>query len=75
MSGCFFHLQNNIQRKVQELGFKTNYEQVFAHNISKIAALAFLQPVDVSQGFDDLHNSSAPMLHPLLDYFEDTYTL
>ncbi|CAF5174778.1 unnamed protein product, partial [Rotaria magnacalcarata] len=27
MSGCFFHLQNSIQRKVQELGFKTNYEQ------------------------------------------------
>ncbi|CAF4553019.1 unnamed protein product, partial [Didymodactylos carnosus] len=74
MSSCFFHLQNNIQRKVQELDFKTNYEQdpVFAHNVSKIAAL-FLQLTDVSQGFDDLHNSSPPMLHPLLDYFEDTY--
>ncbi|CAF1600090.1 unnamed protein product [Didymodactylos carnosus] len=75
MLGCFFHLQNNIQRKVQELGLKTNCEQdpVFAHNVSKIAALAFLQPADVSQGFADLHNSSPPMLHPLLDYFEDTY--
>ncbi|CAF1267736.1 unnamed protein product, partial [Didymodactylos carnosus] len=75
MSGCFFHLQNNIQHKVQELGLKTNYEQdpVFAHNVSIIAAHAFLQPADVSQGFDDLHNSSPPMLHPLLDYFEDTY--
>ncbi|CAF1284973.1 unnamed protein product [Rotaria sordida] len=75
ISGCFFHLQQSIQRKVQELGFKTNYEQdlVFAHNVNKIAALAFLQPADISQGFDDLYNASPPILRPLFDYFEDTY--
>ncbi|CAF2132253.1 unnamed protein product, partial [Rotaria magnacalcarata] len=75
ISGCFFHLQNSIQRKVQDLDFKTNYEQdaVFSHHVNQIAALAFLQPNDVSQGFDDLYNSLPQMLHPLLDYFEDTY--
>ncbi|CAF2794018.1 unnamed protein product [Rotaria sp. Silwood2] len=75
MSGCFFHLQNSIHRKMQELGLKTNYEQdpVFAHNVNKIAALAFLDPNDVSQGFDDLYNALPQVLHPLLDYFEDTY--
>ncbi|CAM4949629.1 unnamed protein product, partial [Rotaria socialis] len=58
-----------------DLGFKTNYEQdpVFAHHVHQIAALAFLQPNDVSQDFDDLYNSLPQMLHPLLDYFEDTY--
>ncbi|CAF2090872.1 unnamed protein product [Rotaria magnacalcarata] len=75
MSGCFFHLQNSIQRKVQGLGFKTNYEQdpVFAHHVNQIAALAFLQSNDVSQSFDDLYNLLPQILHPLLDYFEDTY--
>ncbi|CAF3897681.1 unnamed protein product [Rotaria magnacalcarata] len=75
ISGCFFHLQNSIQRKVQGLGFKTNYEQdpVFSHHVNQIAALAFLQPNDVSQGFDDLYNSLPQMLHPLLGYFEDAY--
>ncbi|CAF4103340.1 unnamed protein product [Rotaria socialis] len=59
----------------KDLGFKTNYEQdpVFAHHVHQIAALAFLQPNDVSQDFDDLYNSLPQMLHPLLDYFEDTY--
>ncbi|CAF1105790.1 unnamed protein product [Didymodactylos carnosus] len=58
-----------------ELGFKTNYEQdpVLTHNFSKITALAFLQPSNISQDFDDLYNSSPPILHPLLDDFEDTY--
>ncbi|CAF3449814.1 unnamed protein product [Rotaria socialis] len=75
ISGCFFHLQNSIQRKLQDLGFKTNYEQdpVFSHHVNQIAALAFLQPNDVSQGFDDLYNSLPQMLHLLLDYFEGTY--
>ncbi|CAF3403430.1 unnamed protein product [Rotaria socialis] len=64
-----------VDGTVKDLGFKTNYEQdpVFAHHVHQIAALAFLQPNDVSQDFDDLYNSLPQMLHPLLDYFEDTY--
>ena len=60
---------------LQELGLKTNYEQdlVFTHNVNQIAALAFLGPNDVSQGFDDLYNALPQVLHPLLDYSEDTY--
>ncbi|CAF1225866.1 unnamed protein product [Rotaria sordida] len=75
MSGSFFYLQNSIQRKVQKFGLKTNYEQdpTFAHHINKIAALAFLHPNDVGQGFDDLFNPLPQILHPLLNYFEDTY--
>ncbi|CAF2791713.1 unnamed protein product [Rotaria sp. Silwood2] len=74
MSGCFVHLHSSIQRKVQ-VSLKTNYEQdsVFAHHINKIAALAFLHPNDISQGFDNLFNPFTPILHPLLNYFEDTY--
>ncbi|CAF1040298.1 unnamed protein product [Didymodactylos carnosus] len=75
ISGCFFHLQNSIQRKVQELGLKKAYENDsnFAYDVNKIAALAFLQPSEVSQGFDELYLSLPPILQPLMDYFEDTY--
>ncbi|CAF1052556.1 unnamed protein product [Didymodactylos carnosus] len=75
LSGCFFHLQNSIQRKVQGLGFKTNYETdpIFARNAHKISALAFLPVSDVGQGFDDLYNALPSLYQPLLNYFEDTY--
>ncbi|CAF3794187.1 unnamed protein product [Rotaria magnacalcarata] len=75
ISGCFFHLQKSIQRKLQDLGLKTNYENdsKFAYDVNKIAALAFLLPSDVNQGFDDLYGSLPSILEPVLDYFEDTY--
>ncbi|CAF4861380.1 unnamed protein product, partial [Rotaria socialis] len=68
-----FVIEHLIQAK--GLGFKTNYEQdpIFSRHVNQIAALAFLQPNDVSQSFDDLYNPLPQMLHPLLDYFEDTY--
>ncbi|CAF1014396.1 unnamed protein product [Didymodactylos carnosus] len=71
----FFHLQNSVQRKVQELGLKNAYENdsSFAYDVNKIAALAFLQPSEVSQDFDEFYLSLPPILQPLMDYFEDTY--
>ncbi|CAF1145782.1 unnamed protein product [Rotaria magnacalcarata] len=77
--GLAFDQDNNLyvvdHWNSRNLGFKTNYEQdpIFAHRVNQIAALAFLQPNDVSQVFDDLYNSLPQILHPLLDYFEDTY--
>ena len=75
ISGCFFHLQKSILRKVQDLGWKSNYEtdSKFAYDVNKIGALAFLQPGDVQQGFDDLYGALSSTFEPLLDYFEDTY--
>ncbi|CAF1003542.1 unnamed protein product [Rotaria sordida] len=75
MSACFFHLQKSILRKLQDLGLKNNYENdsEFAYNVHKISVLAFLQPSDVAQAFDDLYPSLPPMLEPVMDYFEDTY--
>ncbi|CAF1207609.1 unnamed protein product, partial [Didymodactylos carnosus] len=57
------------------LGFKTNYETdpIFAHNVHKISALAFLPVSDVGQGFDELYNALPSLCQPLLNYFEDTY--
>ena len=57
------------------LGLKTNYENdsKFPYDVNKIASLAFLQPGDVIQGFDDLYRSLPSILEPVLDYVEDTY--
>ena len=54
---------------------KKNYEQDadFAHHVNKIASMAFLKPTEVSDGFDELHESVPATIHPLLDYFEDCY--
>ena len=46
---------------------------MFAHHVNKIAARAFLPLNDVGTDFDDFLNSLPPILHPLLNYFEDTY--
>ncbi|CAF3450954.1 unnamed protein product, partial [Rotaria socialis] len=46
-----------------------------AHHVNKIVALAFLPSTNVSQGFGSLHKSLPQILHPLLDYFEDTYVV
>ena len=75
ISACFFHLQKSIQRKLQDLGLKTNYENdsKFAYDVNKIAGLAFLKSCDVNQGFDDLYSSLPSIMEPLLDYFEDNY--
>ncbi|CAF0904197.1 unnamed protein product [Didymodactylos carnosus] len=64
-----------IDETFKELGLKNAYENDsnFAYDVNKIAALAFLQPSEVSQGFDELYLSLPPILQPLMDYFEDTY--
>ncbi|CAF1950851.1 unnamed protein product [Rotaria magnacalcarata] len=60
---------------LKDLGLKTNYENdsKFAYDVNTIAALAFLLPSDVNQGFDDLYGCLPSILEPVLDYFEDTY--
>lgn len=50
----------------QDRGWKTNYENdsKFAYDVSKIGALAFLQPGDVQQGFDDLYGALPSTFEP-----------
>ncbi|CAF4319160.1 unnamed protein product [Rotaria sp. Silwood2] len=59
----------------KDAGLKTNYENdsQFAYHVHKISALAFLQPADVPQAFDDLYSSLPQTLQPVMDYFEDVY--
>ncbi|CAF4625181.1 unnamed protein product, partial [Didymodactylos carnosus] len=52
LSGCFFHLSQNILRFLQTHGFKQDFETdiTFADNIHKILALAFIEPSAVIAG-------------------------
>jgi hypothetical protein len=46
---------------------------VFAHNVHKIAALAFLPPAIVVNAFEQLSMDLGDDYETLLDYFEETY--
>ena len=68
-------------RKVQEEGLQTHYsaDEVFAYEIKKLVALAFVPQIDVIDGFETLLQSPYYIEHeetlqPIIDYFEDTWT-
>lgn len=77
VTGCYFHLTQSIQRKVQEVGMKVAYEQDDALRISVrcLAALAFVPVRDVADAFDLVIESMPAHDHmnELLSYFEHTY--
>ncbi len=77
ISGCFFHLRQSVQRKVQNLGLKQRLEQdiKFAVLIKSITALAFVPPDQVEALFDNLSKAfpEDEATDQLLFYFKSTY--
>ena len=74
-SGCFFHLTQNIHRRIQNEGLQVRYETDanFALQCRMIGALAFVPVADIPDAFDALVAHVPVELAPVLDYFEDTY--
>ena len=74
-SGCFFHLSQNVYRKIQENGLQNHYasDANFALQCKMIPALAFVPTQDVSDAFEELSDYLPNVLQPVLDYFEDNY--
>ena len=79
IQGCFFHLSQNIWRKIQELGLRQAYidqREVRLH-CKMLAALAFMLSGQVQHGFDMLEESreeeNLDNLSPLFEFFEDNY--
>ena len=73
IQGCFFHFTQRLWRKVQEVGLTSLYKQEkeISDVIRMCAALAFLKPEDVEEGWLFIH-SVAPddtKLTEFLDYF------
>ena len=58
VSGCHFHLAQNVWRKVQSEGLAQDYknDNEFAKFIRMLPALAFMPAQDVAHIFEDLFN-------------------
>ena len=74
VTGCLFHMSQNIYRKVVDLGFKQQYhsDNMFSLKVRCLPALAFLPPTDVVQGFELLAEDDV-LPSELISYFEDSY--
>ncbi|CAF4469794.1 unnamed protein product, partial [Didymodactylos carnosus] len=57
------------------LGYQNRYQEdaKFAHNINKIAAVAFIPPCDVLHAYSRLALDLDDDYQHILNYFEDTY--
>lgn len=76
-TGCFFHLTQNVYRKVQAEGLQGQYQQdhEFARWVRMIPAIAFVPPANVIQAFEQLVDDGGFPAEALViaNYFEDTY--
>ena len=74
---CFFHLTQNIWRKVQTVGLQADYihNEELALAIRKIPALAFAPPDSIPDLFAQVAQELPPtsQIAELLDYFQSTY--
>ncbi|XP_050516377.1 uncharacterized protein LOC126891239 [Diabrotica virgifera virgifera] len=75
ISGCFFHLSQNLQRHMAQLGLRSQYnnEADFAVHVKMILSLAFV-PIDrIDDALDHLYATLPLEIQKLLNYFEDNY--
>lgn len=79
IKGCFFHLNQSILRKVNELGLKRKYESDgnFNMGVKSLAALAFVPLNDLISIFGNLADTfeDSPATNDLLSYFKNTYVV
>jgi len=70
--GCFFHLGQNIWRKIQSSGLATKYgeNEEFSLQLRCMWSLAFLHPSDIPNAFDQLKDS---LPYDIQNYFEENY--
>ena len=75
LHGCFFHLSQNICKRMQAEGLKARYENdvAFALLLRHLPALAFVPPAQVLNSYTVLAQLMSNEMLPILDYFERTY--
>src|SRR5919106_3462858 len=77
VSGCYFHLCQSVNRKVSEIGLKSEYDadNEIREFVRCMPALAHVPIDDVAEAFD-LLIETAPRhekMDELVSYFEHTY--
>jgi len=79
--GCFFHFSQCVWKHIQQhpsIAEEYRANPDFALNMKMLAALAFLPPATVANGYDTLVESAffeenEIILRPFLNYFESTW--
>ena len=73
----FFHLGQNVYRKVQEVGLQAAYadpdDRDIKTGVHMLLSLAFVPPEDVIRAFETLRGELLEEVLPIADYFENTY--
>ena len=75
ISGCFFHLSQNIWRKIQSEGLTVQYQAdgEFQIKLRMLMGLAFVPEQDVPNCFKSLMLESPEQAITVAKYFEETY--
>ncbi len=77
VAGCYFHLTQNLWRKMGEYNLQTKYDKEKENRIYKsfscLKCLAFLPPNDVIRAFQFIKTSSPAEFAGILKYFETYY--
>ena len=75
VSGCFFHLNENVRKHMQQIGLQRRYQNdpEFALLLRHIPALAFVPIQHLIEAFETLEEVMPDEMLPLLDFFERTY--
>ncbi|MPC34860.1 hypothetical protein E2C01_028263 [Portunus trituberculatus] len=71
----FFHLRQNILRKIQSEGLQVQYQtnRDVELQARMIAAIAFVLLANVENAFESLQDTALNELEPIFNHFEDTY--
>uniref|UniRef100_A0A915CQN7 MULE transposase domain-containing protein n=1 Tax=Ditylenchus dipsaci TaxID=166011 RepID=A0A915CQN7_9BILA len=79
---CFFHLQKSVIRDDVPYGSKELYDnnEAFRREVNLILALAFTPIEELSMAFTKLReymedSTFAEQMQPILDYFENSFTI
>lgn len=77
--GCFFHLSQNLRRKMNKTGVEELYRdpknEKLRTDIHMILALSYVPVEDVRQVYRQLRREVSPKILPVLDYFGETYVI
>lgn len=77
-SGCFFHLSQNMWKRVQQHGLVPHFNSsggALYEQYKMIQALAFLPPTAIPKGFEMLTKKLPEILSPIITYLEEYYVL